>query len=141
MSLKSETVEAIFGRMLVRYGSVWTAKWSGVPMEAVKADWANELAGISREAIVYALGFLSLEYPPTATQFRLICGRAPERTLPALPAPARDPQKARAVANAVAGNVGLGLDKRWAHEMKAKDEAGGRITVTQRAMYRQALAA
>lgn len=140
MPLKSETVDAIFARMLVRYGNTWLAKWEGVPLDAVKADWASELHGISRDAIVYALGFLPLEFPPTVAQFRVICGRAPERQVPALPAPDRDPVKAQQLAVEAKAKVGRCYPSRnWAHALKAADAEGAKLTITQRTMYRAAL--
>lgn len=78
MSLKSETIDWIFMRMLARYGSVWIAKWNGVPMEAVKADWAEQLAGMTKEDILYGIQYMPLDFPPTSAAFRVLCSKAPE---------------------------------------------------------------
>lgn len=143
MPLKSETVDAIFARMLARYGSAWIAKWQGVPMDAVKADWASVLDGASKEQILYALQYMPLEFPPTSAQFRSLCCRAPAPTQPiALPAP-RDPERTAdlAVAARQASQLGKqGADpKEWAIRMQTRDMGGEKITVTMRAMYREAL--
>lgn len=78
MPLKSETVDWIFMRMLARYGSVWIAKWTGVPMEAVKADWAEQLAGMTKDDILYGIQYLPHDFPPTSAAFRALCAKAPE---------------------------------------------------------------
>ena len=93
--LSSETVEAIFRRLYVRYGSAWSAKWAGIPEADVKADWSRVLGHLSKESVLYGLEYLP-EFVPTAHQFREICVRAPERRLPELPAPKpTDEEKAR----------------------------------------------
>lgn len=143
MPLKLETIDAIFARMLARYGSTWVSKWAGVPMDAVKADWAELLDGLPRESIIYALGYLPLEFPPTSAQFLTICRRAPERAVPALPAPPRDPAKTAELAKASKKALELGRDnggKAWAHRLKAKDDEGQKMPATHRAMYKAALA-
>lgn len=63
-------VKEIHSRLAVRYGSAWRAKWDGLPMEAIEADWAEVLDGMQPPQIKAALANLPLEYPPTAAQFR-----------------------------------------------------------------------
>lgn len=84
--LVSETVEAIFRRLSTRYGSAWAAKWAGLPVEDVKADWARVLGGQTKESVLYALDYLP-DFVPTAHQFREICNRAPRTEQARLPAP------------------------------------------------------
>lgn len=72
----SATIESIFDCMLARYGSAWRAKWQGISLDAVKADWANVLDGFSPSAIGYGLSYLPDDFPPTASQFATICRRA-----------------------------------------------------------------
>ena len=49
------TVDFIFARLTARYGDDWTRKWEGIDAAAIKADWAQVLAGVHVSAIVYAL--------------------------------------------------------------------------------------
>ena len=65
-------VKEIHGRLLVRYGSLWRAKWDGVPMEVIEADWMDQLDGMQPESIRKALASLPPDYPPTATAFRAL---------------------------------------------------------------------
>ena len=72
-------VDRIMARMSARYGSQWAAKWVGVDMQLVRADWAEQLAGFDAhpEAIRYALDNLPAERPPNVTEFRRIANQAP----------------------------------------------------------------
>lgn len=88
-------VEALFSRLLVRYGAAWRAKWAGVEPDAVKADWAHELRGMPGDAIRYALENLPPDHPPTVTQFRALCNRAPVAPSPKLTAPPADPVRVK----------------------------------------------
>ena len=69
-------------RLAVRYGSRWSAMWAGVPMEAVKADWAQCLEGMTSRAIRYALDNLPDERPPTVAQFKKLCLQGLEQPEP-----------------------------------------------------------
>jgi len=140
MPLKSETVDWIFARMLVRYGASWVAKWNGVPMEAVAADWAHELERVPRDSILYALGYLPLEFPPTVAQFKAICQRAPEPKVLAI----RDEVKAdKAKVDAIVGTLKERLAARhrlqWAHDLAAREKRGEPLTPVQAAAWREAL--
>ena len=88
--LPSNWVNSLFARLAVRYGSAWTAKWEGLDMDAVRADWANELAGyVNRpEAIKHALDHLPPDRPPNVLQFLLLCRNTPESMPVLLNAPA-----------------------------------------------------
>ncbi|MFZ8302542.1 hypothetical protein ACO1K9_13755, partial [Staphylococcus aureus] len=81
------------------YGSHFTGRWSGVSIEAVKADWAHELDGMENhpEAIKHALQHLPVDQPPTVLQFRQLCRNAPTPPSKALPAPEVDKAKAAQV--------------------------------------------
>lgn len=98
MSLPSRTIDAIFTRMLVRYGAAWLRVWDDVPMDAVKADWASELSGLSAESVRHALDNLPADRPPTVGQFRALCINRPvifEQKQ--LPAPAADKERVRSM--------------------------------------------
>jgi hypothetical protein len=82
-------VKEIHSRLSVRYGSLWRAKWDGIPMEAVEADWAEELDGMPPESIRKALESLPPDFPPTAPAFRALGSiRRESEAFQALPAPA-----------------------------------------------------
>jgi hypothetical protein len=83
MSLQLAWIDRIHARILVRYGAAWIRMWDGVEPEAVKADWAQVLAGLSPESIAHALDNLPPDRPPTALQFRDLCRSAPSKA-PAL---------------------------------------------------------
>lgn len=70
MPLPLPYVERIHHRLLVRYGSAWMAKWAGVDQSAMQVDWADQLDGMSADAIKAALANLPPEFPPTCAQFR-----------------------------------------------------------------------
>lgn len=65
-------VKEIHARLLVRYGSAWTSKWAGVEQEAIEADWAVQLDGMSPAGIRKALESLPPEFPPTAPAFKAL---------------------------------------------------------------------
>ena len=88
----------LFARLAVRYGSAWAAKWEGLDMAAVRADWADELAGYAKhpDAIKHALANLPTDRPPNVLQFILLCRNAPEPMPLMLPKPApTDEEKAK----------------------------------------------
>ena len=72
MAMSLRYVKEIHSRLSVRYGSLWRAKWEGVPMEAIEADWADQLDGMSPESIRKALESLPHDFPPTAPAFRAL---------------------------------------------------------------------
>lgn len=92
MALHRRFVDEIHARLLVRYGSKWLNLWAGVPEEAIKADWSEQLAAVSPAGVRFALDNLPDEYPPTVGAFRALCltQQRPELQAPALPAPSRD---------------------------------------------------
>ena len=90
MELHRRFVDEIHARLLVRYGSKWLNLWAGVPEEAIKADWSEQLAAVTPAGVRFALDNLPDEYPPTVGAFRALCltQQRPELQAPALPAPA-----------------------------------------------------
>ena len=108
MPLQLRYVDEIHARLMVRYGSAWTAKWAGFDetlMQAVKADWADQLDGMSPASIRKALDSLPADFPPTATAFRAL-GQTRDEAAPApLALPAPDPAGMRRVAGALKNAV------------------------------------
>jgi hypothetical protein len=89
-------VDRLFARLLVRYGDAWTRKWDGIPIEAVKADWLEQLEGIfarNPKAVAYALEHLPADFPPNSDQFLKLCLQKPAEHV-ALPAPVSKPDPA-----------------------------------------------
>ena len=83
------------------YGKHWLELWSGVPMEAVKATWADDLGAFSGEQIRKALDHCKThaKFPPTCPEFVALCKqfRDTSATTLYLPAPRGelpDPTKA-----------------------------------------------
>jgi len=71
MPLNSRFVDEIFARLTVRYGARFAGQWDGIDMALVKADWANELDGMTPDQIKAALANLPGDFPPaTCTAFR-----------------------------------------------------------------------
>ena len=91
MSLPASWIEALFGRLAVRYGGAFLRQYEGMDIALVKADWADFLAGFSGDDIRYALDYLPERFPPNALEFRALCRKAPVAAVSALPAPAADP--------------------------------------------------
>ncbi len=93
-TLPAGWVDSLFARLQVRYGSAWTRMWEGVDLNAVKADWAEELAGLANapESIKHALAHLPIDRPPNVGQFRALCIAAPSKFV-ALPAPDMPPER------------------------------------------------
>lgn len=85
MPLDSAWVDQIHARLLVRYGSHWRAMFAGIDPDAVKADWAQSLAGMTAAAIRYALDNLPEDRPPTVAVFKRLCLQGLERPDPYTP--------------------------------------------------------
>lgn len=111
-------------------------------MDAVKADWSEELAGLQDrpEGLTYALRYLPADRPPTVQQFKAICDRAPTYAPPALPAPPASPQAVEQVRSMV-GAICQPTDRlSWARALKDRHDRGEKLTLAQRDAYKGALA-
>lgn len=87
--LPKSWVNEIFKRLTIRYGTMFVNRYEGIDMELVKADWAQELAGLQHRpwAIKHVLQSLPIEFPPTAGQFRHAASRVSTPVEHVLPAP------------------------------------------------------
>jgi hypothetical protein len=72
-----QAINALWNKMLVVYGSEWSRKFDGMPLEEVKGAWAAELNGFTLEQIKYALSILP-ERAPNLIQFKELCTRSPK---------------------------------------------------------------
>ena len=133
MSLNAEWVEVLFTKLSLVYGRDFFGRWEGLDLDAVKADWAHELAGFAhhREAIVYGLAHLPPK-PPTVLEFRAICRMAPAPDTPRLEAPVanmarRDAElaKLQQILCELAGPVG---GRGWAHKVLERAQRGERVS-------------
>lgn len=140
MSLPVAWVESLFGRLAVRYGSAWARMWEGIDPAAVRADWAEELAGFEANpsAIQHALANLPPDRPPTVAQFKALCINRPEALPPLLPAPKADDAVVKAVNDAVKPKTGAAANA-WAYELRRRDRMGERLTILQRKAWREAV--
>jgi hypothetical protein len=101
-SLPPAWVNRIFDKLTVTYGRDFIGRWDGMELSTVKADWAFELRGFKGrpEAIAYALENLPQGKPPTVIDFRAMCARRPDASMPVLPAP--DPAGLLRIASSLA---------------------------------------
>lgn len=131
-------VDKLFARLLVRYGDAWTRKWEGIPEDAVKADWLEQLGPVFRnrpKAIAHALDNLPPDFPPNSEQFRKMCTGFPEM-LPALAAPTAkaDPQKVAAAVQAVTKPLAHDPARAAADALRARrDRSGGKLGLVHKA--------
>jgi hypothetical protein len=154
MSLPAPWVDRIFEKLTLTYGRDFLARWEGLPIAEVKADWAEELAGFEHYgglAIAHALEHLP-EKPPSIIEFHNIAQRGPFLS-PMQPALGHTPSKAQAeeskrirtqalahIAEFTKQLRGTHPDPRaWAHRIVARHAAGEAITPTQLAMAREAI--
>lgn len=139
MALQLRFVESIFARLVVRYGASWGRQWEGVDPAVVKADWCNELAGLSSEAIKHALANLPIDRPPNVGQFRALCINRPVPVAFEL----SPPQASAVVVAAVVARLSKPKNsdpKGWACCLREREERGERLTKAQRDAWRAVVA-
>ena len=133
MSIPLSWVEKIFQKLILVYGRDFFARWEGVALADVKADWAHELAGFESwpEGISHALANLPPSKPPTALEFRDLARKAPRRDALALPEPKADPARMAAELGKLSANkarANASADsKAWARRLLAREAAGERL--------------
>lgn len=141
MSLPLPWIEKVFQKLTLTFGREFINRWEGVPLEEVKADWAHELRGFQQnpKAIAYGLEHCVSGKPPTVQDFKAICLRRQD-TFVSLPAPAVPPEKVAAelakIAKPVENHHGM---KDWAYRLKARHEAGDKLSLYQIKCYTEAL--
>lgn len=77
--LLPQLVEIIFKKMSLRYGRDFLARYEGLDLDEVIADWIHELRGCEKNpmAIHFALQNLPDNRPPNVAEFRALARRAP----------------------------------------------------------------
>jgi hypothetical protein len=141
MALPDYFLDRLFGRLVVRYGDSWLRKWDGIPMAAVRADWAEVLDGLSEAAIGYGLQYLPGEFPPTAPAFRALCNQRPARDTLALPSPPPSPEGVAKVRSLLAEIAPPADPRAWAKKLIERRKAGDPVSSKALEMARSALAA
>ncbi len=142
MPLPSAWVDKIFEKLAVRYGARFLGMYSGVDLNAVKADWADELTwfvGDKARGIAYALDNLPPADPPNASQFRNLCHSMPAPAMVTLPAPKQDPARVAEALKSLRQPVADTHPKAWAWRLKGREEAGDKLRPFQRRAWREAL--
>lgn len=68
-------IDRLFLRFGAMYGKHWIDLWNDVPMESVKAVWAEDLAGVTADQIRKALDHCKVgqKFPPTCPEFVAMC--------------------------------------------------------------------
>lgn len=136
--LDSRAVDRIFTRLLVRYGAPWLRLWDGLDIGIVKEDWARELAGMSFEAIIYALDNLPSEKPPaTANAFKQLANNRPHY-FQGLPPPKTDPEMIKSILDRIKIQASSGSQE-WARHLQRREQSGERLSFSQKQAWRQAL--
>lgn len=144
MSLPAAWIDKIFTKLTLAYGRDFLGRWEGIDLNAVKSDWAHELAGFERfpEGIAHALTHLDPAKPPTVFQFRDLVRKAPLPEAKQLPAPIASPEvvaeQLKRMAPALKQMKSVG-NKEWAQILQRRDEAGEKLSRFQVHCYRQAL--
>lgn len=144
MAMPSAWIDRIFEKLQLVYGSHFTGRWSGVSIEAVKADWAHELDGMEQhpESIKHALQHLPIDQPPTVLQFRELCRKAPlprHKELPAPPANKAAVSAALTMAAQATNRFGDQLAPTRTLMKRELAGAGHGLTKFQREFWRKAL--
>lgn len=145
MSLPTPWIDRIFDKLTLTYGQVFLRRWADIDLNAVKSDWAHELAGFAQQprAIAYALENLPTDKPPTVLEFRAMARRAPVQDVPRLEAPRVDPERvARELAKlAPLRDRVLRPDRLdWAKRIVGRYEGGGKVAIGTLRIAKEALA-
>jgi hypothetical protein len=142
MSLPPRSVDALFARLLVRYGAQWLRMWEHVEPEDVKADWEQVLKGMPGYKLLHGLEHLRPERPPTATQFRALClGLPTRRELYRLPRPSANPVRVAEMCARAKARVAEGASDplRTARQLRDRERNGERLSFAQREHWRARL--
>lgn len=139
--MSTDLVDNVFRRFMGVYGNRFTRMWEGLDLADVKAQWAAELHRFDAAAIRHGLDHLPATLPPTLLEFCQLCNRAPATAMPALPKPTASAAVIeRAVNDALARTQdSLSGPKAWAYRLRAREEAGEKLTLFVRKAWREAL--
>lgn len=136
-----EVMDAVFNRLSSIYGARFTRQYDAASLESTKRVWAQELAGISRAGIRYAMDNLPTDYPPNPLQLRMLAANRPPEALELPPPRVKSPEglkRLQSVSQSLTRNQQsdpLG----WAKSLREREQSGERLKPTQARFWRQAL--
>lgn len=140
MSLPEAWTNRIFEKLTLTYGQRFLGLYSGVDIEAVKADWGHELRGYAQSpnALKHALEHLPTEKAPNVLEFRELCRRAPapKHTTIDYKGIKPDPVMLAKAAEALKNDS---HPKSWAYLLRKREGSGSNLSRAQREMWREAL--
>ncbi len=140
MSLPEAWTNRIFEKLILTYGQRFLGLYSGIDLEAVKADWGHELRGYAQSpnALKHALEHLPTEKAPNVLEFRELCRRAPSPKYPAIDykGTKADPVMLAKAAEALKNDS---HPKSWAYLLRKRESSGANLSRAQREMWREAL--
>lgn len=84
-------VGLIMGKLALVYGRRFSQSYEA-DMVSVRTHWAQELSGLSPEAVHYALSHLPADYCPNVLQFRMLATQRPMEGSRRLAAPPASPE-------------------------------------------------
>lgn len=139
MSNPSDWTDRVLEHLSLVYGQRFLRQWQGMDPDKVRLMWHRQLMPLTPRAIEYGLMHLPA-LPINAIEFKAICLGTPPAPAPReLPAPRADLERLRETLQAL--KAPRQRDPReWAWKLKAREEAGERLTLAQRTMWRTALA-
>ena len=140
--LPIEWVDKLFHKLALVYGVDIAKRYSGLEPLAVKQEWANCLGGFKDrpDAIRFALNHLPSDRCPTMLQFRDLCRQAPPVEATALPEPKADKFVVDAAMAKLVKEAFTNRDpKLWAKKLKARHQAGEKLSPILVKAYREAL--
>lgn len=134
MSLPTEAVDRLFGRLAATYGAAWDRARGTAPVSDWKSAWGYELAGFADDlkSIAWALENLP-ERCPNVIEFRNLCRLSPRTDAPQLEAPTSNPAKIAAELlrlgelRAKKPEPAPAGEKEWAHRILRRHEAGEKL--------------
>lgn len=142
MPLPDSWVDKLFRKLSATYGQAFLRQYDGVPMDDVKANWAQELGCFQQSpaAISRGIELLPADRAPTVLQFRELCRSHAQAEVLALPAPTApaDPAVIARAREALKPITNTG-NKQWAYALKARHESGEKLTRFQIECYRGAI--
>lgn len=142
-----KAMDRLFDRLSLTYGSAWSRKWDGSPIQEVKSMWAHELSSYANrlEDIAWALENLP-ENCPNAIEFKNLCRKAPRHEAPLLPMPKANPERLKAElaklyepAKKAAIQYETTDGREWARRIIARNDSGDKINAVTLRFAREAL--
>lgn len=147
MALELRYVDRIHTRLLARYGAKWINLYAGVDADMVKADWSEQLARVTPDAIRFAIENLPADNPPNVGQFRALCNRVPANDaarLLAAPVEPAQPERVAAIVEQIAAKpAAMATPAQQCHDniMRIVRDRGGKMSVAQKHMLESMRAA